>query len=103
MAFTKIHFNIGLPHGQLLRAALTQLEQGHDGLNDIVAATQLMIDGDGSNVSHFEEVMVRYGFPSTTVAKAAWDELNSLRFKLNTDSSVTDVLSAINQAFAKFR
>jgi len=62
-----------------------------------------MIDGDGSQVEHFEEVMTRYAFPSTTVAKSAWEELNSLAFKLNTNSSVTDVLAALNQAFAKFR
>jgi hypothetical protein len=103
MAFTKIHFNSGLQHGQLLRSTLTSLENGHDGLNDIMAALALMIDGDGSNATHFEEVMTRMGTTSTVNAKALYEELASLRFKLNTDSSVTDVLAALNQAFAKFR
>ena len=40
MAFTKINYNIALPHGQLLRSALTSLENGHDGLNDVIACTQ---------------------------------------------------------------
>ena len=103
MAFTKIHFNDALPHGRILRGAITSLENGHDGLNDIIAATQLMIDGDGSQVTHFEEVMSRFGFPSTAVAKSAWEELLSVQSKINTNGSVTNTLSAINQAFAKFR
>ena len=103
MAFTKIHFNTALPHGQLLRSALANLENGHDGINDIIAAAQLMIDGDGSQAAHFEEVMTRFGFPSTAVAKAAWEELLSVQSKLNTNGSVSNTLAAINQAFAKFR
>ena len=103
MAITKIHFNVGLPHGQLLRSALSSLENGHDGLNDVIAATQLMIDGDGSQAAHFEEVMSRFGFPSTAVAKSAWDELLSVQSKINTNGSVSNTLAAINQAFAKFR
>jgi hypothetical protein len=103
MATSNIEFNAGLRHGSLLRSALTSLENGHDALNDVIASMQLMIDGDGSNVSHFNEMMTRFGFASTTTAKAAWDELNSVRFKLNTNDSVSDVLAALNQAFAKFR
>jgi hypothetical protein len=103
MAFTKIHFNEALPHGRLLRSTLTSMENGHDGLNDLMAALALMIDGDGSSETHFDEIMTRLGTTSTASAKALYDELASLRFKLNTDSSVTDVLAAINQAFAKLR
>lgn len=103
MAFTKIHFNDGLPHGRLLRTALTDLENGCDGLNHVVAALALMVDGDGSSATHFDEVMTRLGTPTTAVAKALYDELQALRFKLNTDTSVTDVLAAINQALAKLR
>lgn len=103
MAFTKIEFNDGLRHGRLLRQALTQLENGHDALNDTVAAMELMLEGDGSSAAHFNEVMTRFGTPDTATAKAMWDELNSLKFKLNTNTSVTDVLSAIIQAFAKLR
>ncbi len=103
MAFSKIQFNAALSHGALLRSALTSLENGHDGVNDVIAAAQLMIDGDGSQVTHFEEVMTRFGFPSTAVAKSAWEELLSVQSKINTNASVSNTLSAINQAFAKFR
>jgi hypothetical protein len=103
MAFTKIHFNDGLSHGRLLRSAINHLEDGRDGLNQLIAATQLMIDGDGSQITHFDEVMTRYGFPSTTVAKAAWEELLAVQTKINTNASVSNVLAALDQAFAKFR
>jgi len=103
MAFTKIHFNDTLPHGRLLRVSLTDLENGCDGLNHIVAALALMVDGDGSLAAHFNELMTRLGTTDTAAAKALYDELQALRFKLNTDTSVTGVLAAINQAFAKLR
>jgi hypothetical protein len=103
MAFTKIHFNDTLSHGRLLRNLINDLEDGRDGLNQLIAATQLMIDGDGSQITHFDEVMTRFGFPSTTVAKAAWEELLSVQTKINTNASVSNVLAALDQAFAKFR
>lgn len=103
MAFQKIAFNDTLPHGRLLRHALASLEQGQEGLVDILAAMILMIDGDGSQVTHFDEVMSRFGFPSTTVAKAAYDELQSVKAKITVDSSVTNVNAALVQAFNKFR
>ena len=109
MAYVKTQFSDGLQHGQILRRALSNLELGREGLEDIVAAMALMIDGDGSNVSHFGEVTSRFGFveqagaPSGTTAKAAFEELNSLLFKLTTNASVTDVLNAQTQAYNKFR
>lgn len=103
MAFSKIHFNDTLPHGALLRRALNQLETGHDLLNDAVEVITLMIDGDGSQASHFGEVMTRFATPDLATAKAMYDELQSLRFKLNTNAQVDSVLAAFNQAFAKLR
>lgn len=103
MATSNLEFNSGLRHGGLLRSALTNLENGNDSLNDVISCMQLMIDGNGSDASHFNEVMTRFGFSSLANSKAAWDELNSLKFKLNTNDSVTDVKAAMDQAFAKFR
>ncbi len=103
MAISKIAFSDSLPHGRMLRGALTGLEQGQEGLVDILAAMAMMVDGDGSQVTHFDEVMTRFAFPSTTVAKAAYDELNSLKAKITVDTSVTNVNAALLQAFNKFR
>ena len=62
-----------------------------------------MIDGDGSDASHFQYMTDKYNFGSNEMAKAAYEELNSLNFKLTTNSSVTDMDAAQNQAFAKFQ
>lgn len=103
MALDHILFNDGLPHGRILRNALTQLENGLDSLDDCIKAIQHMIDGDGTSATHFTYVQQRFSFADTTAAKAAWDELNSLYAKLTTNVSVADVNAALLQAFAKFR
>lgn len=103
MAFT--HFQIGAAstHGPQLRSILSQLENGRSGLFQIIATMNTMIDGDGSLAAMFPEVTARFGFQSDAQSKAAWDELNSLQSKLNTDASVSSVAAAMVQAFNKFR
>lgn len=103
MAFTHVQFNDQLQHGRLLRRGLSQLEEGISVLQQAKGTMAMMIDGDGSNIAHFSEFVTRFGFGSTTDAKAAWDELNSLLSKLTTDAQVTFVNAAMVQAFAKFR
>ena len=103
MAVSHIQFNSGTQHGAILRHGLTLLEDGLDRLNEIKATMQLMIDGDGSSDTHFAYMQEKFGFASNADAKACWDELNSVLFKLNTNDSVTSVNAAMLQAFAKFR
>ena len=103
MASDNIFFDQQSTHGRLLRQGLSQLETGLDTLNNVLENLPHMIDGDGTSVTHFNEVVTRYGFADTTAAKAAWDELNSMMAKLNTDTSVTSVNAAMLQAFAKMR
>ena len=62
-----------------------------------------MLDGDGSNVSHFAAHVAAYGFADTTNAKSAYEELGALVGKLDTDASVSSVKAAIAQALARFR
>ena len=103
MAANHILFNDQSSYGGLLRRGLQSLESGLDFLEDVKGAMQMMIDGDGSAAAHFGEVRDRFGFTSDAKAKEAWEELNSLIFKLTTNNSVTDVGNAIVQAFNKFR
>ncbi len=103
MALDHISYNIGTQHGAMLRNGLTLLEDGLDRLNDLLATMARMIDGDGSDAMHFAYMQEKFGFASNAAAKSAWDELNSLLAKLNTDSQVTSVNAALLQAFAKFR
>ena len=103
MAVAHIAFNDQIPHGRIIRRALSQLEEGYEGLVDVIAALALMIDGDGSQAAHFTYMTAKCGFPSDAVAKLAWEELNSLKFKLTTNASITDMNAALLQAFNKFR
>lgn len=103
MAVTHIAFNQSTQHGLLLRRAVADLELGLEALNDVLAVMVTMIDGDGSQASHFTYATSKFGFESDAGAKSAFDELNSLAFKLNTNSSVSDTNAALLQAFNKFR
>lgn len=103
MAVSHIAYSAGTQHGALLHSALGGLEAKFDDLNDIHASMALMIDGDGSQAAHFAYMTTKFGFSSDAVAKAAYEELSSLLFKLNTNASVTDVNAALLQAFNKFR
>lgn len=103
MATANLYFSTELAGGKLLRSGLTSFENGFETLNDVLANMAHMIDGDGSSAAHFTEVMGRYGFDTTTTAKAAYDELASLLAKLNTDASVTSVNAAILQLLSKMR
>jgi hypothetical protein len=103
MAVGHIAYNSETNHGRKIRRCLELLEEGHEGLNDILDTLALMVDGNGSDAAQFTYMTTKCGFPDNATAKAAYDELQSLRFKLNTNAQVTDVLAALRQAFNKFR
>lgn len=103
MAVAHILYNKGSQYGALLKAGLQGMETALDSLNKIKATMALMIDGDGSQDSHFAYIANQFGFETPALAKAGWDELNSVLFKLNTNGSVTDVNAALLQVFNKFR
>lgn len=101
MATTNINFDRTTYHGGSLRRWLENFKTGFTGLNEILSAMPHMIDGDGTDVAHFSEVVTRYGFINTAHAKAFWDELNSVMAKLNSDTSQTNVNAAIEQLMDK--
>lgn len=103
MAYTHIYFNENTPYGRKLRFALNQLEEGVEAINDIFNAMVQMKDGDGSQAVHFARNTTLFGFESDAKSKEAYDEINSLQAKLNTNNSVTDVNAALLQAFNKLR
>jgi hypothetical protein len=108
MPLDHIDFDRTTRHGSLLQSALNQLQNGRETLNDILAGMGHMIDSDGSQDAHYSTMAAKFGFPSLqapsgAVARAAWNELNSMASKINTDASVSFVQAALLQAFAKFR
>ena len=102
MPVSHISFDSNSEYGQQLRSSLNSLEKGKDDLNDLLGVMATMLDGDGSQAAHFEYFIPRFGFPDTATAKAAYDELQSLMFKLNTDAQVDFVNAAMTQVFNKF-
>lgn len=103
MAVGHIGFNPASSHGGPLKDAITSFNDGLDQLNELFATMTQMKDGDGSQASHFDYAVAKFGFTDNVAAKAAYDELNSVLAKLNTDASVSNVNAAINQMIAKFR
>jgi hypothetical protein len=103
MPVQHIGFDKTSQHGNRLFSHLNRLEIGLEGLNDELATMSLMIDGDGTSDTHFTYMTSKYGFTDNATAKAAFEEMSSFLAKLNTDNSVTNVSSALLQAFNKFR
>ena len=103
MAVQHIAFNDQLPHGRMLRRSLQQMEEGMEGLRSSLATLATMIDGDGTVADHFAYTLGKFGFSDVATAKAAYDELLALRAKLSTNAQVTQVGSALTNAFNRFR
>lgn len=103
MAFNHIHFDDSTQYGRLLRQMVRTNENADDQMSDIVSLFQSMIDGDGSQDAHYTEVTVRFGFPSNTVAHAAFNELASAYAKTSGNGAVTNSRAARDQLFAYLR
>lgn len=95
-------FNDQINHGRQLRRCLDQMEESHTSLDDLLLVMAQMLNGDGSQDAHFDEIAANFGFATNAKAHAAWSELSSLAAKFSTDSSVTNVKAAMAQAFARF-
>lgn len=101
MAVGHVGYNIHLPHGQLLKKSVDDFANGLDTLNELFLTIGQMRDGDGSQASHFDYAVEKFGFDDNVAAKACFDELGSVLAKLNTDASTSSVASAISQFIAK--
>lgn len=101
MAEAHIKIDPNTEYGRQVRRALQLLREGKDLLNDVLDIVAQMRDGDGSQAAHYAYATPFFGTTSDAKTKAMADELSSLAFKLNTNSSVSDVHAAMEQAFAK--
>lgn len=89
--------------GRLVRKLMNGVETVLDTGDDLLKTGAQMIDGDGSDAAHFTYFAEHFGFETNAIAKAAWEELNSLLSKFRVDTAVTSVNAAMLQAVAKFR
>jgi hypothetical protein len=102
MAVNHILFSTSTQFGAALSSAVKRFETSFGNLNELHATLALMIDGDGSDAAHFAYMATALG-STNAAAKAAYDELSSFLFKLNTNASVTDVNAALRQVANKLR
>lgn len=86
---------------------LQMLKEARDGL---VAQRAVMLgyrDNDGSSAADYDLLAVAGDFrigdyaSANAAAKASFEEIDSLTYKLTTNASVTDVLAALDQCCAK--
>ena len=103
MADNHYVFDRDLSAGFRLGRAFEDLENAVNRLKAEKDTMTHMLDGDGSAITHFNAHVTAYGFTDTTNAKAAYEELNALVGKIDTDGAVSSVKAAINQALARFR
>lgn len=107
MAAAAIFFDPSKPIPIQIRRALTMMLEGRQVLINARAAMLQMRDGDGSLASHYDLLAAQGGYQAgdyadaNAAAKASFDELDSLHAKVNSDASVSAVMTALNQAAAK--
>ncbi len=103
MAFQHLFYNRQTVYGQMLANVMLNLDIGLNNLNGLIGTVQLMINGDGSQDVHYAEITSRFGFVDDLSSHQAFNELLAVQGKINVDTSVTNVRTAIVQAINKFR
>lgn len=103
MADNHYVFNRNIAAGLRLGRGMEDLDNAITRLRAEKDTMTQMLDGDGSAVGHYAAHVTAYGFSDTTNAKAAYDELNALLAKIDSDAAVSSVKTAIAQASARFR
>lgn len=110
-----IHFDQGTQYGALLRDMLRTNERADDLMADVRDMLIQMRDGDGSQNSHYANVVKRLKFadydstagePSDAqcaVARACFEELDSAFSKTSGNGTVSNVRAARDQLYAKLR
>lgn len=102
-----------IPHDRntdLMRPVVRALQLIREGVETLTHARAVILqtrDGDGTQAAHYDLTATLGGFTAgdyadgPAAAKASFDELDSIHFKLTTNASVSDVAAAIAQACAK--
>lgn len=97
MAIKHIQYNHGSQHGAVLHGNLLQFENSFEGLNRLLATMEFMIDGDGSDPSHFAYLQGKFGFTDNATAKEGYETIKTALEKLNAAGSLDAILKACNK------
>ena len=97
-----IYFNDqSTQYGRRLRQMLRTMEDADDLQSDVRSVMVQMLEGDGSDDSHYSTIATRFGFESNAKAHAAFSEIDSAYSKTSGNGSVSDVRAARDQLYAK--
>ena len=91
MATINITFDESTKLGRRLQSMLSQLRAATRDLPELFDILATMVDGNGSDPTHFTEMTTQLGFGSNDQAKALYDSLYNTINKITVDSSVTNV------------
>lgn len=98
-----IYFNDQTPFGRWLKNWLKSSEADDDQQADIRDVMVQMLEGDGSQDTHYSTIKIRFGFETDAKAREAFAEIDSAYAKTSGNDSVSNVRAARDQLFAKLR
>jgi len=101
MAASNIDINSGNQFGSQVIAYLNALRKVNEDGPKILAAIIYMVDGNGTDPTHFAELVGKGIYPSNEDAIASYNELASINAKLTQDSAQTNIDAAIKQVCSK--
>lgn len=88
-------------HGKFLQRLITANQDADRYFSDTMAMFVQMLDGDGSQDAHYATITTKFGFPDTTTAHNAYNELQSAFGKTSGNGSVSSVKAARDQLYAR--
>ncbi len=89
-------------HGKFLERTVSFSNTADRYFLELMNMLASMLDGDGTQDAHYATIVTRFGFPDTTTAHAAYNELSSAYAKTSGNGSVTNSRAARDQMFARF-
>ena len=101
MPANDINFDRENQFGQEIKAYLNALRKVNQDGPNIVQAIIYMIDGDGSDPTHFAKLVGEGIYPSNKDANESYNELAGVIAKLTQDTSHTKIDAAIKQVCSK--
>lgn len=100
---TTIIFNRSLQRSQDLSHVVKTMEQADYQLDRLVDIMTNLLEGDGTDPTHFTTIVTEYGFENNAKAKAAYELLKGVNDINNSTGQVTDVRLARRRLISRLR
>lgn len=100
---TTIAFNRNLARSQDLSHVIKTMEQADYQLDRLVDIMTNLLEGDGTDPTHFTTIVTEFGFESSAKAKPAYELLKAVNDLNNSTGQVTDVRLARRRVISRLR